>query len=127
MKDLIISIACLIILLVPWGIYDKFSLNTVDDYKTRIDSRIIPAIEKEDWKTAMSEFDYISKNWDRFREVSAFFIDTAAVNETDRIISKVYYYIKFKDASNSAGELAYLKYSLAFLHENELPTPENIF
>lgn len=127
MKNLIISIICLLILIVPWGIYDRFSAETVNDYRTRIDSNILPAVADGRWKTAESEFEHIAQDWDEFREVSAFFIDTDAVNETDRIISKVYYYIKFKDASNSAGELAYLKYSLGFLHENELPTPKNIF
>ena len=115
------------ILLIPWGIYDRFSARTVDDYRIRIEKKILPAIEADDWNAAYEEFDYIAKDWDRFRSVSAFFIDTGAVNETDRVISKVYYYIKFRDPSNSAGELAYLRYSLSFLHENELPTPGNIF
>ena len=127
MNNLIISLICLMILLIPWGIYDRFSARTVDDYRIRIEEKILPAIEADDWDAAYEEFDYIAKDWDRFRSVSAFFIDTGAVNETDRVISKVYYYIKFRDPSNSAGELAYLRYSLSFLHENELPTPGNIF
>ena len=127
MKNLIISLICLMILLIPWGIYDRFSARTVDDYRIRIEEKILPAIEADDWNAAYEEFDYIAKDWDRFRSVSAFFIDTGAVNETDRVISKVYYYIKFRDPSKSAGELAYLRYSLSFLHENELPTPGNIF
>ena len=63
-----------------------------------IEEKILPAIEADDWNAAYEEFDYIAKDWDRFRSVSAFFIDTGAVNETDRVISKVYYYIKFRES-----------------------------
>lgn len=127
MRDLIISIVCLLILIVPWCIYDKYSADTADTYKQMINNDILPALEENDWKTANKEFGYIARDWDRFKKISAFFIDSEAINETDRLVSRVYYYIKLKDASSSAGEIAYLQYSFDCLHENELPTLGNIF
>ncbi len=127
MKDLVLSIACLLALLIPWGIYEGHSSHTIDDYKSLIDNRIIPAIEEGDWETADSAFGFIAKDWDRYKKISAYFVDTGSINEVDSVVSKVFYYIRLKDASNSAGEAAYLKYRFDFLHENESPSPANIF
>ena len=94
MRDLIISIICMLILIIPWGIYDRFSTNTVEDYKSIISDEILPAIENNDWNTAEKRFDYIAKDWDKYKKISAFFIDTESVNEVDSYVSKAYYYIK---------------------------------
>ena len=127
MRDLIISIICILILIIPWGIYDRFSTNTVEDYKSAISDEILPAIENNDWNTAEKRFDYIAKDWDKYKKISAFFIDTESVNEVDSYVSKAYYYIKLKDAGNAAAEAAFLQYRFDFLHENELPNMGNIF
>lgn len=127
MRDLIISIICMLILIVPWGIYDKFSTDTISEYKTTISGEIIPAIESEDWKTAEKRFSFIAKDWDRYKKISAFFIDTESVNEVDSYVSKAYYYIKMRDPANAAAESSFLRYRFDFLHENELPNMGNIF
>ncbi len=127
MRDLIISIICMMILIIPWGIYDKFSTDTVENYKTIISEEILPAIEKDDWDTAEKRFDFIAKDWDKYKKISAFFIDTESVNEVDSYVSKAYYYIKLKDPANAAAEAAFLQYRFDFLHENELPNMGNIF
>lgn len=127
MRDLIISIICMLILIIPWGIYDRFSTNTVEDYKSAISDEILPAIENNDWNTAEKRFDYIAKDWDKYKKISAFFIDTESVNEVDSYVSKAYYYIKLRDAGNAAAEAAFLQYRFDFLHENELPNMGNIF
>ncbi|MGN0704568.1 MAG: DUF4363 family protein [Lentihominibacter sp.] len=127
MRDLIISIVCLLCLMVPWGIYDRYSMSAIGNYKDLIDSRILPAIETENWQTAEKEMKFIAQDWDKYKSVSAYFTDTNSINEVDSMVSKVYYYVKCRDASNSAGEIASLKYCLNFLHENQLPSPKNIF
>lgn len=127
MRDLIISIACMLILIIPWGIYDKFSTDTVESYKTIISDEILPAIENDDWDTAEKRFGFIAKDWDKYKKISAFFIDTESVNEVDSYVSKAYYYIRLKDPANAAAESAFLQYRFDFLHENELPNMGNIF
>lgn len=127
MKDLLLSVGCLLVLIVPWGIYEKYSFDSIDSYKSIIDSRVIPSIEREDWDTAAAAFDFIAADWDSYKKISAFFVDTESINEVDSVVSKVYYYIRLEDASNSAGEAAYLKYRFNFLHENESPSLSNIF
>lgn len=127
MRDLIISIICMLILIVPWSIYDKLSTDTINEYKTLISDEIIPAIESDDWEAAEKQFSFIAKDWDRYKKISAFFIDTEAVNEVDSYVSKAYYYIKLRDTANAAAELSFLKYRFDFLHENELPNMGNIF
>ena len=127
MRDLIISIICILILIIPWGIYDKYAAKTVDNYKSIISEEILPAIESNDWETAEKRFDFIAKDWDRYKKLSAFFIDTESVNEVDSYVSKAYYYIKLKDAGNAAAESAFLQYRFDFLHENEMPNMGNLF
>lgn len=127
MRDLIISTVCILCLIIPWGIYDHYSMKTVENYSKIISEQILPAINSDDWDKAEDDMLFISKNWDRYKKISAYFVDTASVNEVDSIVEKALYYIKYRSASNSAGEVAYLKYRFNFLHENELPSLENIF
>ena len=127
MRDLIISIICMLVLVIPWGLYDKYASDTIDNYKTIIKEDLIPAIENNDWETAEKDFDFIAEDWDDYKKKSAFFIDNEAVNEVDSTVSKAYYYIKLHDSSNSAGELAYLKDKLDYLHKNEDPSLANVF
>lgn len=127
MRDLLISVLCLLCLAVPWGIYDQYSMKTIDNYKTLIEKSILPAIESSDWERAEKDMKYIARNWDKYKTISAYFTDTASINDVDSMISKVYYYVKCQDTSNSAGEIASLEYCLNFLHENQLPSPKNIF
>lgn len=127
MRDLIISIVCMLILAVPWGIYDSYAAKTVDNYKSIITDEVIPAIKANDWDTAEKRFGFIAKDWDKYKKMSAFFIDTVSVNEVDSYVSKAYYYIKLKDAGNAAAESAFLQYRFDFLHENEKPNMGNLF
>ncbi|MDO4545327.1 MAG: DUF4363 family protein [Bacillota bacterium] len=126
MRDLIISILCMVILIIPWTIYDNYSSKTIDTYKSSIQEQIIPAIEADDWDRAEKNFSQIEDDWKKYQKTSAFFIDTQSINEVDSIISKVHYYISLHDASNAAGEAAYLKNSFDLLHENESPSLGNI-
>lgn len=127
MRDFIISIICMLSIIIPWSFYDRYSLDTVKNYKTSISQEIIPAIEKGDWDTAEKRFSFIAKDWDKYKKISAYFIDTNSVNEVDSYVSKAYYYIKLHDRSNASAEAAFLKYRFDFLHENELPNMGNIF
>ncbi len=127
MKNLIISIACLLVLIIPWGIYGKYSSDTIEDYKAIITEQVIPSIESGRWAEAEKSFSALSADWDRYKMISAYFINTNTVNEADGFIAKAHYYIKLHDAPNASAESAYLMYQLEFLHENELPTMENIF
>ena len=97
MRDLIISTICMLIIIIPWGFYDKFAADTVENYKSIIKEEILPAIEDDDWDTAEKRFAFIAKDWDRYKKTSAFFIDTQSVNEVDCYVSRAYYYIKLRD------------------------------
>ena len=76
MRDLIISIACMLVLIVPWSLYDIYSTRTVDNYRDILEKQVIPAVESGDWKTAEESFGFIARDWDDYKKVSAFFIDT---------------------------------------------------
>ena len=127
MRVLIISTICMLIIIIPWGFYDKFATDTVENYKSIIKEEILPAIEDDDWDTAEKRFAFIAKDWDRYKKTSAFFIDTQSVNEVDCYVSRAYYYIKLRDQSNAAAETAFLEYRFDFLHANGIPDMGTLF
>ena len=126
MKNLIISIICLLILTVPWGIYHNYSNRTINEFKTIIDQQVIPFAEMGDWDNAEKSFKKIIKPWNRYKKISAYFINTDIVNDTDCRIRKILYYIKTRDPYNSIAEAADLQYRLDYLHNNEHPSPDNL-
>lgn len=127
MRDLIISIICLLILIIPCALFQNFSENTTDKYDSILNHKLIPAIERGDWDTAEREFDYIAKDWDKYKKISAYFLDNRDINEVNGTIDKTYYYVKMHDASNASGEAAALNTSLKFLHQSEKPLLGNLF
>lgn len=126
MKNLIASIICLLILIIPWGIYGKYSSTTIENYKSIITNQVLPSIESGQWDEAEESFHALSDDWEKYKSISAYFINTDSVNDTDGFVSKAYYYIKLHDAAGASAESAYLMQKLEFLHENEIPTMENI-
>jgi len=126
MKNLMISIVCLLILTVPWSIYHKYSSETVDRYKAVIDQQVIPFAEMGDWDNAEKSFIDIIEDWNRYKKISAYFINTDAVNEVDCMIMKTLYHIRSRDPYNSIAEAAELKYRFEILHSNETPSPDNL-
>ena len=126
MKNLIVSIVCLLILTVPWGIYHNYSNKTIEEFKTIIDQQVIPFAEMGDWDNAEKSFNKLIKKWDRYKHVSAYFINRDAVNDMDCRIITVSYLIKTRDPHSSIAETADLKYRLDTLHSNETPSPDNL-
>lgn len=126
MRNLIISIVCLLFLIIPWGIYDRYSSHTIEAYQIILTHQIIPSIEMGNWQEAEEAFDVITEDWERYRTVSAYFINGESINEVDSSLAKARYYIKLHSPANAAAEASYLIHRFEFLHENELPSPGNI-
>jgi len=127
MKNLILSVICMLVLIVPWGFFENYSAKTINRYTTTLNSSVIPAIESGDWQTAEDKFVQVMKDWETYKAVSAYFLNTSSANDIDGQISKTYYYIRANDRSNAAGEVSSLSHSLYYLHENEQPSGSNLF
>lgn len=127
MRDLIISISCMLAILLPCSAYYKYSSECSNQYTCEIEENVIPAIIKHDWDRALSDFKILSEEWQNQKKISVYFLSTDDINEIDSIISKTFYYIKMKDDSNASGEAAYLKECLELLHKNETPNLKNVF
>ena len=126
MKNLIISIVCLLLLIVPWGIYEKYSSKEIHLYTNILNEQVLPSIESGKWQKAENNFLKVMNNWEKYKNVSAYFINNSSINEVDSQISETYYYIKENDFANAAAETASLIYSLYYLHENEQPSKANL-
>lgn len=126
MKNLIISILCLLALIVPWELYDRYSTEAVKDYCNIIEEEILPATSIEDWDSALESFLLIKEDWDKFKKISEYFINAQIINEADRLVSKAEYYIKNKDASNASAISSELQDTLEYLHENEMLSIGNV-
>lgn len=127
MKNLMIAVLCLLILIVPWLIYDEYAGTTISKCTDIIDKTVLPAIEAEDWDTVDEGYSSILKYWDKFEKTSEYFLDTSAVNEADELINKTKYHIRMHDASNSAACSSELLHLLNYLHENEMVSFGNVF
>lgn len=127
MKNLIISTACLLMLMIPWFLYDNYSGGMIKDYNNIIENKVIPAIENGDWDAAEREYGRLAKDWKKFKAVSEYFLDAKTINEANELINKTKYHILMHDPSNAAAGLSELMHLLSYLHENEMLSPENIF
>ncbi len=127
MKNLMVSIVCLLILIVPWCMYDKYAGTYINGCSDLIEERIMPAILAGDWDAAQQYYNIMVDKWDKFEMISEYFLDTAAVNEADEMIHKTEYHIITRDTSNAASDASELKHTLTYLHENEMLSPGNIF
>ena len=54
MRDLIISAAIVLLLLVVWMGFDGYSNNTIEDITDKIQDNLIPAVEAENWQESIS-------------------------------------------------------------------------
>lgn len=127
MRDLIISVACMLILLIPWGIYSNYSTGITSSYNQIIDNQLLPAVTEENWSKAEKEFATVTSLWENHKKISSYFCSTESINEIDSIIKKSDYYLKMQDKSNTSGEVAYLRCKLNFIYNNESMTLSNIF
>lgn len=127
MKNLIIAIVCLLILIVPWCIYDRYAGSYIDECSNLLEKEIIPAIMTEDWDNAQRHYNIIVDKWPKFEMISEYFLDAASVNEADEMVHKTKYHIITKDISNAASDASELKHLLTYLHENEMLSTGNIF
>ena len=126
MKDLLISICCMLLLLVPWEIYSSYTARTMHFCSDAIDAKVLPAVTQNDWENAKKEFEEVSDQWDHYKKTAVYFLSTEALNEVDSTICKAYYYIQMEDDSNASGEVSALQYQIMYLHENQKPTLANI-
>lgn len=126
MRDLIISISCLLILIESWCAYSTFASNAVTSCCDVIDTQLLPAVNQENWDAASAAFTSLEKKWHTYRTVSYYFLSTDSVNEADETIAKSRYYIVNQDASNSSGEIACFRGQLRALYEKEIPIFSNI-
>lgn len=126
MRDLIISIACMLVLIIPWGIYSRYSVDITDSYNQIIDNELLPAITVQNWDKAEKEFNSVVSLWENHKKASAYFCSTESINDIDGTMKKAGYYLKMHDKSNTSGEIAYLRCKLNFIYNNESMTFSNI-
>lgn len=127
MRAFLISFLSLALISGVWYAYETYSDDKLDAYRATIKDEILPAIEAERWSEAEAMFDSLASTWTDYREKAVFFFDTISINETDYTLARVKYYIKAKDVSNAAGELACLGEQLKLLGKNESLLIENVF
>ena len=126
MKDLLLSVCCMLVLLIPWELYSVYTTHTIQDCSNTIGTELLPAITENDWENAKESFESISNNWDSYKKIAVYFLSTDALNDVDSTICKAYYYVQMEDDSNASGEVSSLQYQLRYLGENQKPTLANI-
>jgi len=127
MKSLVISIISIGIIAASWGIFVNYADKNIHELKNIIEDEITISVYAEDWDSAKTQFKELSDKWHKQKKVYSFFLDTAAVMETDYSIARAKNYIYAEDVPLAAGELNCIGEQLGFLHLNELFTLDNVF
>ncbi|MEE0772716.1 MAG: DUF4363 family protein [Anaerovoracaceae bacterium] len=127
MKNLIVAVACLLVLAIPWLLYEDYSTSQIREYSASIEEDIIPAIKSGDWDAAKKHYDIFYESWESFKSLSEFFLDADSVNRAGEMVVKTKEYIATRDASNAAAGSAELMHMMKYLHENEKLSIGNIF
>lgn len=127
MKYLIISITCILFLIVPWSFYISYASHTVKSCDDMLTDNVVPAIESGDWEQAKYELVLIKDDWDSFKEVSVYFIDTPTLNEVDYVLSETSTYIAHQDDINAFTCISTLRNRLNHLYSNQALSLDNVF
>lgn len=127
MRNFIISTVCLIMIIGIWTCFHIYSSDKTDYYKSELDIIIFEYVNEDKWPDAISAFDGMQSDWNKYKHIAAFFLDSSALNHIDSTFEKIRFYIYASDKSNSSGELAYLKGLFESLHKNESLNMENLF
>lgn len=127
MKGVIISITCLIIIIIGWGVFYYFSIeDTVNYYWDELD-KLAYVVEDEKWAEADSMMETYLEKWEQTRNLWIYFLNQDNVNQIDVSISRLKDYISNKNVILSQSEMEELKCKFNFVDENECLSWENIF
>ncbi|MBS5335576.1 MAG: DUF4363 family protein [Anaerovoracaceae bacterium] len=127
MRDLIASLAIVLLLIGGWLIFDSYSSANIDKMTDMIYKDIIPLVESENWEESKEKMKALDASWDKYKNKALFFLNNEEISEIDYAIAKSYKYVKAEDVSNSSGELSSVAEQMFFLYQREKIAPENIF
>lgn len=119
MRSFFISLLCVLLLVGTWTSYSIYSDKKIHEFIDTIENSILIDVEDGNWEQAQDNFGVFEDDWHHYKKSACFFFSTDKLNDTDYSVARAKYYIKFKDNSNSSGELSCLKEQLKFLHQNE--------
>lgn len=127
MRNFIISTICLIMIIGIWICFYIYSSQKIDYYKSELDVIICEYVNEEKWPDAISSFNEIQCDWNKYKHIAACFLNSSELSHIDNTFKKIRFYIYASDKSNSSGELAYLKSLFKHLHEDESLNLDNVF
>ncbi len=127
MKALIISAACLGVLLLSWLFFSNYADQSLEPLMDMAENQILISVREENWEVAKEQMTAFTKEWHQNKKIYSYFFQTSVINQTDFSIARLTEFINSEDVSNSSGELSCIKEQLKFLHANEKLTIENIF
>lgn len=126
MKHLLSSMVCILILFIPWLLYENYSNSHIENYNTLISREIIPSIDSNNWDKAEKKYILLQDDWEKFKNTSEYFLDSESINEVDETIYMTYGYIKLNDSINSVAYISKLRHMLNQLHDSEKLSLDNI-
>ena len=127
MRNFIISLICLASIVGIWCAFDNYASAKTQYYGQQIDTILSACVSEDDWDKALASFEVLQDDWNSYKQLASFFLDSSAINHIDNTFKKIEFYISADDKSNSSGELAYLNGLFEALYKNESLTPVNIF
>ena len=75
MRDLIASLAIVLLLIGGWLIFDSYSSANIDKMTDMIYKDIIPLVESEYWEESKEKMKALDASWDKYKNKALFFLN----------------------------------------------------
>ncbi len=83
MKQLLISTAIIISILIIWTLFITYSFSTLDILCSQIGEEVLPLLEEEKWDEAASTLTKLTDQWSSYKNKAFFFLDNATIYQID--------------------------------------------
>ena len=117
----------MLVLVVPWNIYNNYANYKIEYYSSVIQHETVPALSNKDWFKAKESFKRVMEDWKKFKRTSDYFLNSSSLNDTNIIMNETYSHILKHDEDDAAACSSKLIQMLELLHDNEQITPGNVF
>lgn len=127
MRFVIISIICLTIIILSWGLFYFLSIEKTVLYYWDELEELSQIVGNENWLEANRRVEIYTEKWMKTRELWIFFLNQHVIDDIDISIYRLKKNIENNNVLFSQGEIEELRVKFNIVKENECLTWENIF
>lgn len=126
MRSVIVSSACVLLLVFLWGIFYYCSGEILTDFSQELTGPLYTQISDENWEDAEQTIKNLTKNWEEHKALFYTLSSHAVVRETDVAFARLNEFILNKEISDAHSEIGAIKELFLSIRQGEAFTVDNI-